>query len=303
MSGERNDNVVASLRRSHLESGLLGCELIDRIVVQPTVESTQDECRRRCEGRPGLLVTTLRQTAGRGRLGRRWIDERGEGLALTLAVRTHPPERLAIAAGLAVADAVESALPESTRLSRRLGIRWPNDVVAHDGRKIAGVLIETSGPIAFVGIGVNVAQPSFPPDLAPVATSMAILSGSAWTRQNSSAAGLDPSLAVAIVNQLADRFKQTDDALAAAFHERDVLRGMTRTFENGGQRFTGQITTIDPLKGLVVEIESGRVVLPAATTSLVPVEDNKVGYGLPARACETGWKSVSSIVDPAPPSR
>jgi BirA family biotin operon repressor/biotin-[acetyl-CoA-carboxylase] ligase len=78
---------------------------------------------------------------------------------------------LSIAAGVAVADALESVGVE-TRL------KWPNDVLA-GGRKIAGVLLERSADVVVLGIGINVTESSVPPDLATMATSVAARGGRA----------------------------------------------------------------------------------------------------------------------------
>ncbi len=120
------------------------------------------------EGAPhGAAVLADRQFAGRGRLGRHWLSAPG---AVLLSVVLRPPlavsraPLLSLAAAVAVADVGGSALR----------IKWPNDVLAADGRKVAGVLAEMESEggrlvHAVVGIGVNVA--AVPADL-PLATSL-----------------------------------------------------------------------------------------------------------------------------------
>lgn len=125
--------------------------------------STNDEARRLAEaGDPGrVAVVALRQTAGRGRLGRPWVSPVG---GLYLSALTHPrlPAHRAglvpLAAGLALARVVEG-------LGLRPELRWPNDVLL-GGRKLAGVLCESrfeeggrALAWAVVGMGLNVATP------------------------------------------------------------------------------------------------------------------------------------------------
>ncbi len=111
------------------------------------------------------------QTAGRGRLGRRWHSAADEGLYASLVLLPAPPAHavsidgplVTVAAGLAVFDAIRELGASDVRL------KWPNDVVANDA-KLAGVLVETRGldplkPHYVVGIGVNVRQLEFPPEL------------------------------------------------------------------------------------------------------------------------------------------
>ncbi|MBW3577045.1 MAG: biotin--[acetyl-CoA-carboxylase] ligase [Actinobacteria bacterium] len=103
----------------------------------------------------GLVVVADRQTAGRGRRGRRWEDRPGGSLLTSVLVDVAGAQAglLPFAAGLAVADAIAAA-GASPRL------KWPNDVLLDD-RKCAGILIEAvpgpTGELRFVvGVGVNV---------------------------------------------------------------------------------------------------------------------------------------------------
>ncbi len=126
-----------------------------RILWLAEVASTQDVVlqRARAGEREGLVVAADRQTAGRGRRGRRWITVPGQSLAFSvlLAPRTAYATRLAAVAGaVAVADVFIA-------LGLRCGIRWPNDVVAN-GRKLGGVLAEASGQGLALGIGLNVSE-------------------------------------------------------------------------------------------------------------------------------------------------
>jgi len=118
--------------------------------------STNDEARRLAEmGVPhGTVVHADQQTAGRGRLSRRWFSPPGN-LYLSIVLRAAVPASRSIEIGflaaLAVADAVDALLPRSLRAS----LKWPNDVLVRDG-KIAGVLVEQSGAASILGIGLNV---------------------------------------------------------------------------------------------------------------------------------------------------
>ena len=132
------------------------------------------------EGAPhGALVTADEQTAGRGRLGRRWASPAGEGLYASVVLR--PAEYLG---GGASWSPRWSALGLAVGLGLRLGLgrwvpevrlKWPNDLLVRR-RKLAGVLCETrwqgSTPDVVVGFGINVLQRKFPDDLR--ATSLAI---------------------------------------------------------------------------------------------------------------------------------
>ncbi|MFN0134190.1 MAG: biotin--[acetyl-CoA-carboxylase] ligase [Phycisphaerales bacterium] len=229
--------------------------IVDRVVVLAEVASTQDEARARAAGRPGLLVIAARQTAGRGRLGRAWLDAEGEGLAATFALAAPAPSaqgRVSIAAGLAACRACESAIAAPLRL------RWPNDVVAPDGRKLAGVLIEARDGLLLVGIGINVRQTAFPPTLA--AASLHQL-GSSWSRADAS---------LALLRELDACLALGDADLLREWTARDALRGTRRTFLHNGIRHTGLVESISPAAEICLRLDDGRSLsLPAATTSLL----------------------------------
>jgi BirA family biotin operon repressor/biotin-[acetyl-CoA-carboxylase] ligase len=93
------------------------------------------------------------QTAGRGRLDRRWEAPPGSNLLVSLLLRDlpDPPGEATRRVGVALAEGVRSLTGADARL------KWPNDVLV-DGRKLAGILAQGSaaGPIV-VGVGVNVA--------------------------------------------------------------------------------------------------------------------------------------------------
>jgi len=102
----------------------------------------------------GAVALTEHQTAGRGRLGRVWIDEPGAGLALSVVLRPPPPVSRWPELTLVAAEAVAGAIgPEAS-------IKEPNDVLVA-GRKVAGILAEASERVV-LGIGVNVGSAPWP---------------------------------------------------------------------------------------------------------------------------------------------
>ncbi|MFI5399660.1 MAG: biotin--[acetyl-CoA-carboxylase] ligase [SAR324 cluster bacterium] len=124
----------------------------------------------------GLVVVARRQTAGRGRMGRAWLDLPGEQLFASIVV--HPrlaaadTPAVALIAGLAVAQAIR----ETAGLDARL--KWPNDVLIR-GRKVCGILVESSpgrtgAPRLVIGVGVNCQgdPDGLPPDLGGRATAL-----------------------------------------------------------------------------------------------------------------------------------
>ena len=144
----------------------------------------------------GTLVTAAEQHAGRGRQGRRWHAPPASALLCSLVLRD-PPPLLSLRAGIAVAEAIGPGAR----------LKWPNDVLV-DGRKAAGILVETRPRErwAVLGIGVNVAV-----DLAELPAQLARTAGTL---------GLDRSAIEPLLGQLLVRL---EDWLARA--ERTVLEG------------------------------------------------------------------------------
>jgi BirA family biotin operon repressor/biotin-[acetyl-CoA-carboxylase] ligase len=124
-------------------------------VVDETGSTNADLLAAAASGAPDRSVLVARhQTAGRGRLDRRWDAPAGANLLVSLlfrAVPDHPHEltqRVALAASRACTE-VAGVAPT---------LKWPNDLLL-DGRKLAGVLAQSggSGPeYVVVGIGLNV---------------------------------------------------------------------------------------------------------------------------------------------------
>ncbi|HEX2781462.1 MAG TPA: biotin--[acetyl-CoA-carboxylase] ligase [Gemmatimonadaceae bacterium] len=113
------------------------------------------------DGAPsGTLVLADEQTSGRGRGGKRWTSEPGQGIWLTLVERAVDPGMpgvLALRLGIAAAEALEPLAPATIR------VKWPNDLWIGDG-KLAGILAEArwrDGVVEWVavGMGVNVRPP------------------------------------------------------------------------------------------------------------------------------------------------
>lgn len=167
------DDVVARLKIER--SGVvIGREIL---VFQKTSSTNDVVGRMAREGAAeGVVVFAETQTAGRGRLGRRWASADHEGLWFSILVR---PElgisdwsRLTTWVAVGVARGLEAAVPEV-----RVAVKWPNDLYLN-GQKAVGILIESAtdpksgAGFAIVGIGINVNQLEFPPELAGKATSL-----------------------------------------------------------------------------------------------------------------------------------
>lgn len=145
-----------------------------------TIDSTNEELIRRARvgGMPQVLIAT-EQLAGRGRLGRTWVSNKGEGLYMSFLLRPEISVEKAPLISLIMGLAAHEAIKEATGIETKL--KWPNDLVI-DGKKVAGILasseIKDGKPdFVVIGIGINMFHSEFPEEIAVTATSLKLAGG------------------------------------------------------------------------------------------------------------------------------
>lgn len=132
----------------------------------------------------GHVFFTDQQTAGRGRGGHSWQSEPGSAILVSVLLRPRIEAAQALWLSLMAGVAVHDAILGSCGIE--CDLRWPNDLLI-GRKKVCGILTEISSEIeqlrfAVIGIGVNVNQPSFPQEIAEIATSVQIETGKMWSR-------------------------------------------------------------------------------------------------------------------------
>ena len=236
-----------------------------------TLDSTNTEAERLlANGKEApFIVLAQSQTAGRGRLGRKWHSSDKGNIYLSLALRPFIlPERLkpfTLWMGLSLCRYIEDTL------GIKLGLKWPNDILSPDGKKIAGILTEarldadTVRDLIF-GLGLNISpQQDFPNELKMIAGSLTHTSGE-HLDINALTAGI-------IKNILTSWEEFKDNHWADAFKEYwsryDILTGKVVTIQLRGEPVTGLVEGIDEVgllriksaDGKIVSISSGEVTL------------------------------------------
>lgn len=229
-----------------------------RVHHHPRVGSTNDVAAALAgDGAPhGTVVVADEQTAGRGRHGNRWFSPPGTGLYVSVLLRTVSSPVLTLAAGVAVAE----ALGRTAGLAAML--EWPNDVVVEDSgrrRKVAGILAEASTvgdrvDRVVVGIGVNLRDGAWPPELASRAGSVEGLSG----RPVDAAA-----LLVEMLAAFGARCREVESGRVAALLRRwEALapssRGAAVEWSAGRVRRRGVTEGVDEHGALIVRVEGRR---------------------------------------------
>ena len=207
----------------------------------------------------GFVLLADAQTAGKGRQGRSWSSPPGSGLTFSVLLKPEvTPLRastLPLVAGLAVARAVEGLAPGCG-----VGIKWPNDLHAA-GRKLCGILCEMRAEgdsvrhvVVGIGLNVNIAASAMPPEITATATSLEILTGHRFDR--------DEVLDV-ILRSLDETYRFWLDAGFAALlgeiAERDILRGRPVAVECGSRIVSGTVAGIAEDGALLVRLTDGVV--------------------------------------------
>lgn len=216
---------------------------LPRVEVWESIGSTLDAAHALAAGGApaGTLVLAERQTAGRGRAGRRWASAPGAGIWLTLVERpteADAVELLAIRLGLRAARALDRFAPEPVRL------KWPNDLYCGGG-KLAGILVESRWRDARVdwvamGFGLNVRAPDDVP-------------GAAALRPGTSRVEVLSELVPALRAAAAAR-GDLDGGEAAEWRARDLARGRAVR-----EPAAGVVQGIDARGALVVRTPAGDV--------------------------------------------
>ena len=206
----------------------------------------------------GTVAVADEQTAGRGRMGRKW--EAPAGKAIHCSVLLKPPAdrrapELSLVAGVAIADTVE----RTTGLAAQ--IKWPNDVMLRRS-KVAGCLAEAREGAVVLGIGINVNQTrdELPPVTGSPPSSLYVASGQEWPRS-----ALLSMLLLDIERCYSEWLAGGLEALYPYLGSRDFLRG--------------RHVTVNGTSGTVVKIDRrGRLEIAVGHGEVHTVESGEVLY-------------------------
>ena len=244
-----------------------------RVVRHERVDSTNERALSAIaagEALHGEVHVARVQTSGRGRRGSRWESNVGEGLYASYVLFPSPPgppaPLVTMSAGLALLDAVRELGLTHVRLD------WPNDMNV-GAAKLAGILVETRGlaperPHLVVGIGLNVRQTSFSPELEGERPVTSLL------RE-----GLDVSVERALehtTRALQARWKEAElhpEGVPAKYLEAAGLARAAVHVEHAAGNARGRILALDLRRGMSLETDDGRTLQLALehVRAVVPV--------------------------------
>jgi BirA family biotin operon repressor/biotin-[acetyl-CoA-carboxylase] ligase len=243
---------------------LAGTRFADFRWVAETGSTNTDATAALAAGATDVVVVADHQSAGRGRLDRRWESPAGASILMTLGTTAELAETRRHLLVTATALAAIEACAEVTGF--RPALKWPNDLVAVGAGgagvdlKLAGVLAEVHDlgggrHATAVGIGVNCnwSDGGIPEELAAIATSLDLLTGAPVEREE---------LCVAIVRQAEDRFAALAgpdgvEATVGAAREESATLGRDVRVELPGEEVVGRAVDLDEVGALVVQTADG----------------------------------------------
>ncbi|WPN46734.1 MULTISPECIES: bifunctional biotin--[acetyl-CoA-carboxylase] ligase/biotin operon repressor BirA [unclassified Pseudomonas] len=235
-------------------------------LVYDSIDSTNAEALRlieRGQAAP-FLVLAERQTAGRGRRGRKWVSPFAENAYYSLVLRIdggmRQLEGLSLVVGLAVMQTLrELGIPG-------VGLKWPNDVLVGQ-KKIAGILLELVGDPADVchvvlGVGINVNMQSTD-EVDQEWTSMRLESGRVFDRNH-----LVASLSVTLQRYLARHQADGFLAIQSEWEQNHLWQGRNVSLIAGVNKIEGQVIGIDSQGALRLRVGGVEKVFSGGELSL-----------------------------------
>lgn len=209
----------------------------------------------------GMVVVAETQTAGRGRLGRKWTSPKGN-LYFSVILRPSIPMHKAPLITLMGAVAAASAIRKTCGLDA--GIKWPNDILI-SGKKVSGLLTEMSAEqdrirhlVLGIGVDVNMPLDELPPDFRMLTTTLSEEAGTKVDRTlllRELLADLDQGYQV---------FLRDPSAVLREWESLNVTVGNHVAISGAGETLEGLAQGVDYEGRLIVKLDDGTVRTVAA---------------------------------------
>lgn len=250
------DVLIASDIRSGLNSRLVGRE----IHAVQEIGSTNTRIREMADlgAEEGTVLVADRQSAGRGRLGRRWESPSGVNLYISILLKPRTPVQEAPQLTFLSAVAVAQTFKEICNIPAQ--VKWPNDILVN-GAKISGLLNEMNAEteqinyvILGMGINLNMTTDQFPPELNYPATSALLETG----------AGVDRTRFLCALLERIDKFyaeliQQGFGPIRKRWEDLCPLVGTHVRVEQPGAVLSGCVNGIDSDGALLLKTQNGAV--------------------------------------------
>jgi BirA family transcriptional regulator, biotin operon repressor / biotin---[acetyl-CoA-carboxylase] ligase len=195
----------------------------------------------------GLVCLAHNQWAGKGQRGKVWVSEPGQSLTMSLVIE---PGSLVLSQQFLFSAAVALGILDFVQTKERDNwhIKWPNDIYWND-RKAAGILIENviqgaKWLFAVAGIGINLNQESFPPEI-PNAVSLKNITG-----KNHEPVSVARELVVAVQNRIS-LLRMEQEQILNDFNKLLYKKNLTVSLKKGNNIFEALLIGVDQM-GLII---------------------------------------------------
>ncbi len=167
---------METIRKMTIDNSIFNIPIVNSVVLFDTLDSTNTMAKTLAMKKAvwGTLIIADTQTAGRGRLGRTFSSPQETGIYMSILLKPDlSPQKISqttLVTALATAKAIQEIpgiIPE---------IKWPNDILVNQ-KKVVGILTELSNDNLIIGIGINVNNEVFSPDIKDTATSLFLQCG------------------------------------------------------------------------------------------------------------------------------
>ena len=249
---------VNMLSQKLISEGLKANGVNCTVKVFEEIDSTNLEAKRMADvvENEAVLLLAESQTAGKGRMGRRFYSPQKTGLYMSYMYTPETDFSDSVTVTAAAAVAVSRAINKLTDLEPQ--IKWVNDIYIN-GKKVCGILTEAvTGKTVkiIVGIGVNITTQSFPEEIEGIADSLKIS-----VDRNELAACIVKELQ-ALISELSER------TFIEEYRRRSCVLGREVLFSKNGEEYFGKAIDIDRDGGLAVETEAGKITLNTGEITL-----------------------------------
>lgn len=257
--GYRLVSIPTHVEYENLRTLLNGMNFWEEIHILESVDSTNTYLLKRAEeGIETAVAIGDTQSAGRGRMGRRWFSPPGKNInmsvLLPLTVSPALSPAITIIAGLSVAGAIRK------RFRIPCQVKWPNDVLLR-GKKVCGILTEmiaefdaTRSVVIGIGINVNSDKRDFPADMQDTVISLKEFTGKDMMRSEVAATILGS------LHQNLEIFQKRGlEIFVDEWNRYSYLKGKLITLSIGENEIKGRVKGIHRERGyLLVEDERGK---------------------------------------------
>lgn len=232
-------------------------KISSQVSVYKSLESTNITAKAKATqgAKEGDLIVALKQTGGRGRLGRNFYSPKSSGIYFSLVLRPNlTAEKVSFitpVAAVAVAKAIEDLVGKSPK------IKWVNDIFVND-KKVCGILSEavfnSKGDAEYVilGIGINLIAPKdgFPDDIKSIAGG--ILDEGERLNAN--------EIVATVVNNFFELYENLNsESTVNEYKKRMLLIGKNINYSQNGEQKSGRVEGIDNNYRLIIKNEKGEL--------------------------------------------